>query len=156
MGIAGRYEWLYELRPIPIREKVLEEVTKHILKDLESWPPPVSEWLDARQADRFAPLYEESTRPPAALFRRSLQLVRWEMLREFEAIDHCMRNRLWEQDEAGPQAEAALLLIWRWLTEILLAVREHSQQKLSREDLVKIVDRLEPTLAPSALRTSSE
>ncbi|MDF1562943.1 MAG: hypothetical protein P1V51_07855 [Deltaproteobacteria bacterium] len=147
------YEWLYELKPIPIKEKVLEEVVRHILEELKTWPPPVTDWESEAAGQRFAPLYEEPRPPTPALWRRALQLVRWEMEREFEAIDETMRNERWREDDDHAQAHAALLLIWQWLTELLLAVREHSQQSITRSDLVRVVDLLEPKLAPDPLRT---
>ncbi len=152
--IVRPYEWLYELRPVPIKEKVIEEVARHILRDLERWPPPVEAWQDDASAARFEPLYEDPRRPPPALWRRALQLVRWEMEHEYEAIDDTMRNERWREDGGGEQAHMALLLIWRWLTEVLLAVREHSRQALTRADLIEVIDRIEPHLAPDPLRAA--
>ncbi len=152
--IIKPYEWMYELRPIPIKEKVLEQVVEHVLKDLERWPPPVIDWLDENSTARFAPLYQEPRRPPQALWRRALQLVRWEMQREFDAIDETMRNERWRDDDTHAQAHPALLLIWQWLTEVLLAVREHSKQSITRADLVRVVDMLEPTLVRYPLRAT--
>lgn len=156
-NIIRPYEWLYELRPIPIKEKVIEQVVEHVVKDLVEWPPPVMDWVDEASAARFAPLYAPGASPPRptpALWRRGLQLVRWELQREFEAIDETMRNERWREDGAGPLAHTSLLLIWQWLTEVLLAVREHSQQSITRDDLVRIADLLEPKLAPDPLRTT--
>jgi hypothetical protein len=148
----GRYDWLYELEPVSIKEKVIEEVARHIASDLEDWPPPVEAWLSAADQARFAPLYADPRRPDDALLRYAFRIVRLELAHEYEAIDFEMRNERWRAHGDGPQDHEALQLLVRWLTDVLLAVKERSGQGLSRADLGKIVDHVEAAVAPSPLR----
>ncbi|MFW6369525.1 MAG: hypothetical protein ACOC0J_02965 [Myxococcota bacterium] len=147
----GRYDWLYELRPVPIKEKVIEEVARHVAGDLESWPPPIEEWLSETDRERFSALYEEPSPPGRGLLRYSFAIVRLELQREFEAIDYEMRNETWREHGSTEKDRLSMLLLVRWLTDVLLAVSERSGQRLTRADLVRIVDEIERRLAPAAL-----
>lgn len=147
----GQYDWMYELRPIAIKEKVIEELAKHLGDALDDWPPKVHDWTQPADEARFAPLYENPVRPPDAVFRYACQLVRWELEREYERIDYVMRNGLWQEHAKNPTEYDAMQLIVRWLLDTLLAVREHSGQNLSRADLVEVSHRIERRIAPSPL-----
>lgn len=145
----GRYDWMYELRPVPLKEKVVEEVARHVARDLRSWPPPVEEWLSEPDRARFAPLYEEPARPGDPLLRYAFRMVRMELEREYEAIDFEMRNESWRRHGPTERDRDSMLLLVRWLTDVLLAVREHSGQRLTRADLVEVVRRIERLVAPT-------
>lgn len=149
----GRYDWLYELRPIPLKDKVVEEVARHVARDLAGWPPPVEEWLSEADRARFAPLYEEPVRPPDAALRYAFHLVRLELEHEFEAIDFEMRNARWRAHVKSHRDLEGVHLLVRWLVDVLLAVKERSGQGLLRRDLLAIVDRIEreTTKSPLAL-----
>lgn len=146
----GRYDWLYELKPVPIREKVIEEIARHVAGELRGWPPPVEEWLSEAERARFAPLYEEPSRPGDPLLRYAFRMVRLELEREYEAIDFEMRNERWREHGATERDRDSMHLLVRWLTDVMLAVRERSEQRLSRGDLVEVVERIEREVAPPA------
>ena len=148
----GRYDWLYELRPVAIKEKLLGALGDHLARDLEAWPPPVEDWLSETDRARFAPLYEAPVQPSPGGFRYACHLVRLELRREYEAIDYEMRNDGWAEWFEDRRDLEKVHLLTRWLLDALLSVKEASGQNLTRGDLETVVDDLERRLAPSALR----
>lgn len=151
----GRYDWLYDLKPVPVKTRLLEMLAEHIAGELESWPPPVEDWLSEAERRRFEPLYLEPVRPEAGAIRYACHLVRLELRRSYEAIDHEMRNDEWRSWFEGRADLESVHLLVRWLLDVLLAVKEASGQNLSRSDLEGVVDGLEARLAPSTLRVQS-
>jgi len=143
----GRHDWLYELRPVPIREKVVEELGRHLAGELATWPPPVEDWLSETERARFAPLYADPKRPASWVYRYAFHLVRLELAREYEAIDWEMRNEAWRAHVGTAGEMEAVHLLVRWLMDVLLAVKERTGQGLSREDLGKVVDEVERRVA---------
>ncbi len=151
----GRYDWLYELRPVTIKAKLLQALGDHLAQDLAGWPPPVEDWLSERDRQRFAPLYEAPVRPSPGAVRYACHLVRLELRREYEAIDFEVRNDGWTEWFEDRRELEKVHLLTRWLLDALLAVKEASGQNLTRGDLEAVVDDLERRLAPSALRVKS-
>ncbi len=149
----GRYDWLYELKPVPLKDKVMDEVARHVARDLRGWPPPVEEWLSEKERARFAPLYDDPVRPDDSLLRYACRIVRLELNREYEAIDYEMRNERWREHGSSERDGESMQLLVRWLVDVLLAVREHSGQRLTRRDLMEIVDRIESMVARNEPRT---
>ncbi len=139
----GRYDWLYELKPVPLKEKVIEEVARQLARDLRGWPPPVEEWLSENDRLRFEALYKEPRRPDDSVLRYAFRLVRLELEREYEAIDYEMRNEKWREHGSQESDRECVLLLMRWLTDALLAVKELSGQRLTRGDLVDVTGRIE-------------
>lgn len=148
----GRYDWLYELRPQPIKEVLIGQLAKILAEQLAHWPPEIEEWDDAVAQARFAPLYSERHRPRAPLYRHAFHLTKLELQREYEAIDHEMRNETWRAHADHPQSYEALQLLIRWLVDVLLAIKERANQNITRPDLVRVLEAMEPLVAPSALR----
>src|SRR3712207_4925199 len=90
--MASRWDYLFEKKPIPMMDHLLEEVAKLLAKDLEKWPPPVQE-LDLDAGGQFAPLFTGPTpRTSPQAYTEALRLARWDLTREFDAYDDYMRN----------------------------------------------------------------
>jgi hypothetical protein len=143
----SRWDFLYGMKPVPIAEHFVEEVSKIVAKDLATWPLTVEEWTTSADATRFGPLLEEgSPRPGEKVWTAAFRLARLELMREFEQVDDFMRNERWrELVEAGRERDLMIFLS-RYLTEQMLAIGEATQGRLKRPQLVDLLLRAERRL----------
>lgn len=144
--MTSRWDHLFESKPVPLMDHVLEEVAKLLAKDLERWPPPIQE-LDLEVGGRFAPLFTEpSPRPARAVYDEALRLSRWELAREHDAYDDYMRNQRYLEHGLAPTDRLALLLLNRWLVEQLLGLGEATEGRVNRRLMQQCLERLEVRL----------
>lgn len=149
--MPSRWDHLFEARPGPLVEHLLEEVARLLVKDLAHWPPPVHE-VDALTAPPAlaALLSGEHPRPGGAVYREALHLARLELQRELEAYDDYVRNKRYLERGLAPTDRAALLFLDRWLVEQMLALGESTQGRLKRPQLVRCLELVERKLLPAA------
>ena len=144
--MPSRWDHLFDLKPVPLMEQLLEEVARLLAKDLEQWPPPVQE-LDLDVGGQFAPLLTgEVPRPGRAVYDEALKLARWELAREFDAYDEYMRNKRYLERGLAPTDRTTLLFLSRWLVEMLLGLGESTQGRVNRSRMQQCLDRLENKL----------
>ncbi len=137
----NRWESLLSAKPIPLVEHLLEEVSKLLSKELDGWPPPI-ESLDEQTGKSFRPIFSgEGARPSISAYEQGFRLARWELARNFEAYDDYMRNQRWLEKGLAAGDRAALLCLSRWLVERMLALREETQGRISRQQLIDCLDR---------------
>jgi hypothetical protein len=129
----GRWDRFYEARSITPEELLAQEVVKTLLSDLSGWPPPVAAWNDEKLHERFASvLAPGSPRPSNGVFRAAFQLARWELERDYEAIDEFYRNDRAASLASDARERLALIFLHRWLTDSCLEIIEASQLKRPR------------------------
>jgi hypothetical protein len=144
--MPSRWDHLFEARPVPMLDHLLEEVAKLLAKDLSKWPPPVQE-IDLDIGGTFAPLFLEPTPKPAqAVYDEALRLSRWELAREFEAYDDYMRNKRYLERGLAPTDRLALLFLNRWLVEQMLGLGEATEGRVKRPMMSQILDKVEARL----------
>lgn len=144
----GRWDHLFEAKPRPIVEQVLDEVANLVARDLLTWPPPIQGWESDAEAKRFAPLFAPGApRPGKAVFREAFRLARWEMDRAIEAIDDYVRHERWREAEVAPDGHLALQFLYRWLTEQMLGLAEATESHLRRPQLRDCLERCEKRFA---------
>ena len=144
--MASRWDYLFETKPVPLMDHLLEEVAKLLAKDLQSWPPPVQE-LALEVGGQFAPLFTEpSVRPAPALYDEALRLSRWELAREHDAYDDYMRNKRYLAHGLAPTDRLALLFLNRWLVDQMLGLGEATEGRVNRRLMQQCLDRLEARL----------
>jgi hypothetical protein len=140
-SIAGRWEHLFAQKPLPLLDYLLEEAAKLLAKELKQWPPPIEE-LEGGASQSFREIANgERLQPPLEAYRQSFLLARWELERQFAAYDDYMRNQRWTERGLSLGHRADLLYLSRWLVEKLLLLREQSQGRVSREQLVNCLER---------------
>lgn len=138
---AGRWEHLLAQKPRPLIEHLLDEAAKLLANDLKQWPPPIEE-LEGTAGPSFREIATgERLQPPIEAYRQSFQLARWELLRDFAAYDDYIRNQRWTERGLTPGHRADLLYLSRWMVEKLLSLREQTQSRISREQLVACLER---------------
>jgi hypothetical protein len=147
--MASRWDYLFETKPVPLMDHLLEEVAKLLAKDLQSWPPPIQE-LDLEVGGQFAPLFTEpSPRPAPAVQEEALRLSRWELAREHDAYDDYMRNKRYLAHGLAPTDRLALLFLNRWLVDQMLGLGEATEGRVNRRLMQQCLDRLEARLRPA-------
>lgn len=138
--MPSRWDFILDQKPLPVREHLYREVTKRIVADLAKWPLPITELAedaDPRIAALFGP---ESRRPPDAAFAEAFRITRWELEREILAVDEYMRNRRWLEKGLAPEHQHVILGISRWLVESLLSLRDDTAGRVSRAELVQMLE----------------
>jgi len=141
-----RFDRLYDLQRQPVRQVIAERFAEDLARLLSAWPPPFVEWVSDELRRRWSAGMEGQPRP--AVLRLALRLAKLDLRREFEAEERLL-------SEEGPAAfqspaeEAAGHLLLRFVTEKCLGLKEWAEgARLSRDDLVSIVERVERRLFP--------
>jgi hypothetical protein len=141
--MASRWDYLFDTKPIPMMDHLLEEVAKLLAKDLQQWPPPVQE-IDLDTGGQFAPLFTEPPpRPAEAVYDEALRLSRWELERELDAYDDYMRNKRYLERGLAPTDRLSLLLINRWVVDQMLGLGEATEGRVNRRLMLRCLERLE-------------
>jgi hypothetical protein len=135
----GRWDFLYEARPRPAVEVLLDEAAKAFADDLSRWPPPL-EGADPSLAPLLA-----GDRPHRDVFRQAFVLARHDLRHEYEELE--LREA---EATLSPEDAARARFLWRYLAERAFELNEAVESRLSRRDLVALLDRVERRLlAPS-------
>lgn len=150
--MRSRWDYLYDLKPVPLTEHFVEEVSKLVAQDLKAWPLQVEEWATAQDEARFAPLLApEAPRPAEPIYEAAFKLARLELMREYEQIDDYMRNERWRAATPPGTGFDLLLFLSRYLTEQMLAIGDATEGRIKRPLLVDILLRAERRLRASPL-----
>lgn len=141
--MASRWDYLFEAKPIPMMDHLLEEVAKLLAKDLDRWPPPVQE-IDLETGGPFASYFTEPTPKPSwKVYLEALRLARWDLAREFDAYDDYMRNNRYLERGLAPTDRTPLLFLSRWIVEQMLGLGEATEGRVTRKLMQQCLDRLE-------------
>ncbi len=144
----GRWDHLFEARPKPLAEHVIDEAAKLLAKDLATWPPPIGEWGSEADRKRFAPLFAPDTQEPGpTTYAEAFRLARWEMQRDVRAIDAYMTNEGWRSAGVSDDEFLALLFLHQWLIEQMLGLNEATEGRIKRPMLVECLDNCRRRLA---------
>ncbi len=135
----GRWDFLYDLSPRPAVEVLLDEAAKVIASDLACWPPP----LESAEPELVPVL--RGDRPHRDVYREAFACARLDLRHEYEEL---------ERQEAAsslPREERqAARFLWHYLAERAFELNDAVESRLSRRDLVALLDRVEKRLlAPS-------
>jgi hypothetical protein len=148
---VGRWDWLYEVRPQPLKDYVLDRVAKELGDEIDRWPPRIESWESEEARLRFQPLLEGRVgRPPRGPLRLALRLARWDLQREFELIDKYMQGQHYKEDAPGQYDFDLAMFLWRYLTDQILSFKEQVGSRFTRAELCGVVDRLEKRLLETA------
>lgn len=140
--MTSRWERLFDQKPVPLLDHLLEEVARLLTADLQRWPIPVVD-LDLNTGSKFAPLLEpDSAQPEEPVFDEAFRVARWELERDFDASADYFRNRRWSERGLPEDARTPILFISRWLVEQLLSLREHTHSRVTRAHLVDCLERV--------------
>jgi hypothetical protein len=136
----GRWDYLYEIGPRPAIDVLLDEAARAFSDDLGRWPPPL-EAVDPS----LLPIIE-GQRPHPLAFREAFRLARWDLERDYEAIDR-WQERGWQEAQLNPSEKEAAIFLSRYLTERLFDLAEAVQSRLRRKELLELLARIEARLS---------
>lgn len=131
----SRWDRVLDQKPKPLAEHLLDEVAKIFAQDLQQWPLPVEyEQSPARR-------WDEIPRPDDRLYAQAFHLAELDLQREHDAYDDYFRNQRFLEAGLSPQDKPALLFVSTFVTEQALALQEATHTKLTRADLVSLLQR---------------
>ncbi len=141
--MSSRWDLLLEQgpKPIPLVDHLLDEVSKLLAKDLQRWPLPVED-LDLETGGAFAAIVTgDAQRPDPRVFAEAFRVAAWELERDLDASSDYFRNRRWREQALPDDTRTPILFISRWLVEQLLSLREHTQSRVTRPQLLDCLER---------------
>jgi hypothetical protein len=149
--MPSRWDFLLDQKPIPILEHLVAEVSKLVAKDLEKWPPPITE-MDLELGRKFEPLFfPDAKRPGPAVYSEAIRLCRWELERDVEAVDEYMRNRRYLEKGLSEEERLALLFLSRWLTEQMLGLGDATYGKVKRPAMIRCLEEIDRRIRQGVL-----
>jgi hypothetical protein len=141
------YEWIYERESQPLKEYVLDEVSKILAQAVEEFPPQIDEWEREDLRARFEPMLAAlQGRPQLGVVRVALALFRLELDRDVVAIDDYMRNERWAAEGLTPLEREQAIFLWQFWTEQTLVFKNYAGNKFKWAELMGLADRLEKRL----------
>jgi hypothetical protein len=141
--VPSRWDYIQDLKPIPIADHLIEELSKLFAKDLSGWPLEVHGWASPAEEQRYRHLFEPGAkRPDDKVFVEAFRLARWELEHDIFAVDDYMRNERW-RERVAPADYDALVFLMQYVTEELVAVAEATGNRIKRAQLVECLDRIE-------------
>ena len=143
-----RWDFLYDRQKQPVKEFVLERFAEALAEEIAAWPPPFVEWL----AEDYRRRYQAGIAVPPRdeVVRFALEMARLDLDREVEALDEKMRNEA-PRRLRGAAEEAAAHLLSRLVSEKCLSLKEWAEgARLTRRDLVRVVELVERRLGPAS------
>ena len=143
----SKWERILELeaKPKTLEATLVDEAAKLLAIELRGeFPPETGGFEDARDAAKFAPLFQEPrTRPGDGVFRAAFHLARLDLNHEVEEHALYLREERYKPLAPGENDRLALLLLSRWLTEQLFTLKEQLHTPLKRARLIEILDQAE-------------
>ncbi len=146
----GRWDFLYDLKPVAAVEVLLDEAAKSLVEDLQRWPPPV-EFVEEGPDGAAVTALLLGPRPHPSVYRSALLLTRLDLEREFEQLE-AWRTEGWKSAQHTPAERDAAVFLWRYVSEWIYGLSESVRSPLGRKKLVALVERIERGLiAPSII-----
>ena len=141
----SRWDKFHNARSITTNELLRQAVVDELWADLTNWPLSVEHWHDPALRERYAPvLAHDCPRPALPVLQTGLQLARWELERDYEALDDFARNDRGAKLTGSGLEALSLEFLHRWLTDCLLEVLEVTE--LKRSNLIDALQQLEARL----------
>lgn len=145
--MGNRWLRVLDQKPIPVFEHLLGEAARLLANDLSKWP------LEVFEVDEKVQLLlrETPVRPGALTFAEAFRLTRWDLARDFDAIDDYWRNQRHLEHGLSPADKPMVLFLTRFISEQLLSLSEATEGRVARRHLLDVLDRIERHLAAKEL-----
>lgn len=147
----NRWEWLEGLKPESPVTVALKYMAEQISTELTKWPPEVSA-TDGNEATAYSDILEAgSPRPALVAFEEAIKRARWELARDFDAIDYYERNHHLEKACPSQRDQKASVFIQHYILESFFMLMERTEYRVKRKDALRGIDFLERHLRLSTL-----
>jgi hypothetical protein len=138
-----RWELLLDQKPIPLIEHLLDQVARLFAAELAAWPPRITEF-DAQTGATLEGLLEaQPDRPDERVYAEAFRLTRWDLGRDFEAVDDYWRNQRHLEVGLTPAHKPMILFLTRYLSEQLLSLGEATEGRVTRARMLDALGRTE-------------
>jgi hypothetical protein len=151
----NRWEWLEGLKPQSIISVAVKTMAEIIAEELSNWPPEVIAKSDVQRPEYLAVLKPTALRPPLAAFEEAIKRARWELQRDFEAIDYYERNHKLAQLLPNSEHRAASELIQHYILESFFTLMERTEYRIKRKDVISGLDWLQEYFRAGSANHSS-
>lgn len=142
----SRWEYLEGVVAETPTRVAVRELGKILVEELSAWPPTV-DWTSDELRRRYAGLYAPGAALPLeTAVTEAMKRVRWELSRDYEAIDYYERNHHLRHACPEERDRLACELIHLYVYEALLQLIERTENRVKRADLIEGLDRIEASL----------
>jgi hypothetical protein len=139
----NRWEWLEGLKPESPITVALKFMAEQISQELTKWPPEVTVAAGQDRAGYSELLAAGSPRPSLPAFAEAIKRARWELERNFDAIDFYERNHHLAKACPSPRDQEASVFIQHYILESFFMLMERTEYRVKRKDALLGVDMLE-------------
>ncbi len=141
--MKDRWEWLEGLKPESPIEVAVKYVASMTADALASWPPAVRMAQDHSER-RFGDLLERGAkRPSLPAFEEAIKRARWELQRDYDAIDFYARNNHVAEACPAERDQVASEFIEHYILESFFTLMEKTEYRVKRKDVLVGLDMVE-------------
>ena len=138
-----RWEWLEGLKAessIDVAVKYVAALTADVLA---AWPPEIR-MAEGQSESRFLDVLEPGAeRPSLAAYEEAIKRARWELLRDYDAIDFYARNNHIAKACPSARDQLASEFIQHYVLESFFALMEKTEYRVKRKDVVAGLEMVE-------------
>ena len=139
----NRWEWLEGLKPQSAVAVAVKYMAEQIADELTHWPPEVSP-AEGQSSSRLSGLLEPgSPRPSLPAYEEALKRARWELARDFDAIDYYERNHHLAKICPDERDQLASEFIGHYVLESFFVLMERTEYRVKRKDALIGIDLLQ-------------
>lgn len=136
-----RWQWLDSLEPESVVSVAVKYVARMVADELLAWPPAIAE---GSPSSRFTTILAPgSPRPSLAAFDEALKRARWELTRDFDAIDFYERNHALAEACPAERDQRAAEFIQHYVLESFFELMERTEYRIKRKDVIPGIDHVE-------------
>ena len=139
----NRWEWLEGVKPESPITVAIKYMAEQISKELRQWPPEVMP-VGPNETNSYADILTPgSSRPSLSAFAEAIKRARWELARDFDAIDFYERNHHLAKACPSARDQNASVFIQHYILESFFTLMERTEYRVKRADALEGVDLLE-------------
>lgn len=128
----NKWERLLDSKPRPILEHLVAEAATLFCTELRCWPPSIDEFDPQTGQGLETMLRERPEQPDPRVYAQAFRLTRWDLSRDFDAIDEYWRNHRHLEAGLTMPDKPMILFLARFMTEQLLGLSEATQGRVTR------------------------
>lgn len=141
--VKDRWEWLEGLKPESPIDVAVKYVASMAADALAAWPPDIRS-VEGQNGSRFRDVLEPGAeRPALAAYEEAIKRARWELLRDYDAIDFYARNNHIAQACPSERDQLASEFIQHYVLESFFVLMEKTEYRVKRKDVLPGLDMVE-------------
>jgi len=138
-----RWEWLEGIKAESATSVAVKHLAKIVADELLEWPPRV-EVTQEQFRSKFVDILSPGTaRPTRRAFEEAIRRARWELARDFDAIDFYERNGHLAKAIPDARDRLASEFIQHYILEAFFVLMEKTDYRVKRPDIKRGLDWVE-------------